>query len=575
MALAQCTVSGVIQLPDTTIPIYGAKLVFILSNVEEETEIIAPIRVEATVNTSTGAFSVDLWPNALGTTESAYYVTLERFGATAARPVAPISLGTIYVPDAASAALSDLIQTPPFTPPSASILVLADAAKDAAAASAVAASGSADDAAASAVAAGVSETNAAASAASIDATAFALTLLDDADAATARTTLGLGSSDAVEHSSVTSTGAVVIKSLTPTFVLYDTDATSTHAQVRFRFGSGTLFQQTYTSSGGFVATDHSIQLGSSGAVNHKWKITGADRLVLDSSGATVTGNVAVSGTVDGRDLAADGTKLDYLTVTQAVDLDQLEIDVAALGGGLVYKGTWDASAGTFPGGGTASQGDLYIVSTGGTVGGEAFSAGEQLIALVDNASTTVFAANWSHPPSVVSVTSVAGLTGTVSAAGLRTAINVEDGADVTDTANVTAAGALMDSEVDADIKTLSLPADTTISTFGASLVDDTTAAAARTTLGIVIGTDVQAYSADLATYAASPLTTAELDQLQNIETTTITSSQWGYLGAASAFGASLLDDADAATARATLGVTSLLGDTTHSFLTDYTTARDA
>src|SRR6056300_2098946 len=45
---------------------------------------------------------------------------------------------------------------------------------------------------------------------------------------------------------------------------------------------------------------------------------------------------------------------------------------------------------------------------------------------------------------------------------------IEASADVTDTDNVTAAGALMDSEVDADIKTLSLPASTTISTFGAS-----------------------------------------------------------------------------------------------------------
>ncbi len=62
---------------------------------------------------------------------------------------------------------------------------------------------------------------------------------------------------------------------------------------------------------------------------------------------------------------------------------------------------------------------------------------------------------------------------------------IEAAADVTDTANVTAAGALMDSEVDADIKTLALPASTTISTFGASLVDDSDAAAARTTLGII------------------------------------------------------------------------------------------
>ena len=68
--------------------------------------------------------------------------------------------------------------------------------------------------------------------------------------------------------------------------------------------------------------------------------------------------------------------------------------------------------------------------------------------------------------------------------------NIEDNADVTNTTNVTNAGALMDSEVDADIKTLSLPASTTISTFGASLVDDADAATARTTLGVdAAGTD--------------------------------------------------------------------------------------
>jgi hypothetical protein len=60
---------------------------------------------------------------------------------------------------------------------------------------------------------------------------------------------------------------------------------------------------------------------------------------------------------------------------------------------------------------------------------------------------------------------------------------IEALADVTDTANVTSAGALMDSEVDADIKTFSLPASTTISTFGASLIDDTSSTTALTTLG--------------------------------------------------------------------------------------------
>jgi hypothetical protein len=46
-----------------------------------------------------------------------------------------------------------------------------------------------------------------------------------------------------------------------------------------------------------------------------------------------------------------------------------------------------------------------------------------------------------------------------------------------------------------------------------------------------IGTDIQAWSADLDTYAANPLTSAELNQLQAIDTVTISNTQWGYLGA--------------------------------------------
>ena len=93
----------------------------------------------------------------------------------------------------------------------------------------------------------------------------------------------------------------------------------------------------------------------------------------------------------------------------------------------------------------------------------------------------------------------------VSDAGTEKYVNVNQ---VVSTALVTSAGALMDSEVDADIKTLSLPANTTISSFGKSLIDDAAASNARTTLGI----------GALSTAAA--VTVDEMD-----ETTLITSAE--------------------------------------------------
>jgi hypothetical protein len=158
------------------------------------------------------------------------------------------------------------------------------------------------------------------------------------------------------------------------------------------------------------------------------------KLATTSSGISVTGNVTVSGTVDGRDIATDGATL-----------DNIETEVAALANGMVYKGDWDASAGSFPSG--AQTGWFYYVSVAGTVDSVAFHVGDNIVATTDNASTTTYANNWSKHDNTDAVQSVVGLIGSITKSSLLTAINVEDGADVTDTTNVTAAGALMDSEV--------------------------------------------------------------------------------------------------------------------------------
>ena len=436
---------------------------------------------------------------------------------------------------------------------------------------------------------------------------------------------------------------------------------------------------TYASSGGTITrTSVFASSNSNNAVN--WGIGTknifltypADKAVIEdaSNNVTIGNNLVVGGTVDGRDVAADGTKLDFITVTQAVDLDQMETDIAALENGMVYKGDWNAGSGSFPGGGSAQTGWFYYVSGAGTVNSISFAVGDNIVATTDNASTSTYASNWSKHDQTDAVQAVVGLTGSISKSSLLSALNVEDGADVTDagnvnslvdshinvsgassgnylgwngsdyawsavdlssklslsggtmsgdidgngnkmlfanmyastsdlpsattyhgmfahvhgtgkgyfahagawvplanesttlalsggamtgaittnstfdgrdvatdgskldgiesgadqtdTANVTAAGALMDSEVDADIKTFSLPANTTISAYGKTLVDDADAAAARSTLGL--GTAATTAASAYATAAQGATADAALPKAGGALTGAVTTN---------------------------------------------------
>lgn len=167
--------------------------------------------------------------------------------------------------------------------------------------------------------------------------------------------------------------------------------------------------------------------------------------------------------------AAEKTKLGHISVTQAVDLDAIETRVNALDAAVVLKGVWDASAGTFPGSGSAQAGESYIVSVGGTVDGQVFVANDRILAIVDNASTGTYAANWHKLDYTDQVLSVASKTGavTLDANDVAEVVNkrymtdaqetkldsVESSADVTDAGNVGSVNAAATSKgtpVDAD-----------------------------------------------------------------------------------------------------------------------------
>lgn len=168
-----------------------------------------------------------------------------------------------------------------------------------------------------------------------------------------------------------------------------------------------------------------------------------------------------------------------------------------------------------------------------------------------------------------------GGTGATTASGARTAIGAQAAS-----AALTSIAALTTSADKLPYTTASdTYAVTTLTAFGRSLIDDADATAARSTLGVVIGTNVQAYDAGLASIAG--LTTAADRMIYT------TAADTYAVATLTAFGRSLIDDADATAARTTLGLTigtnvqaydaglnSIAGLTTAADRMIYTTAAD-
>ena len=104
------------------------------------------------------------------------------------------------------------------------------------------------------------------------------------------------------------------------------------------------------------------------------------KLATSSSGATVTGNIVVSGTVDGRDVASDGTKLDGIAAGANVGIGSLAADSSPqLGGVLDVNGqAIDFGDDDYLRLGNNNEHRIYHKGTGSVLRIEATSAGKSI-----------------------------------------------------------------------------------------------------------------------------------------------------------------------------------------------------
>jgi hypothetical protein len=181
----------------------------------------------------------------------------------------------------------------------------------------------------------------------------------------------------------------------------------------------------------------------------------------------VTGSTAnaaeVSVITDGTLATASNTNIPTSTAVKTY----VDAQIGALGN---LEGSWDASTGSFPVGAApvvgTKKGDYWYVSVAGTVNGVPFNVGDMLIALVNSASTTTYAANWTS----LEVNRDQATTTVLGLVFLATATEVQTGTDAVKAITPSTLSARTATETRTGIAAIATQADTNTGTDDTEIV---------------------------------------------------------------------------------------------------------